>query len=96
MYGLIGKMTATPGRRGELISILLESSAAMPGCLGYVVAEDQEDNDAVWITEIWESRESHQASLELPAVRKAIARARPIIAGFGPGYETRPVGGVGL
>jgi len=30
MYGLIGKMTAAPGKRDELISILLEGVAAMP------------------------------------------------------------------
>ena len=30
MYGLIGKMIAAPGKRDELISILLEGVAAMP------------------------------------------------------------------
>jgi hypothetical protein len=29
-------------------------------------------------------------------VRDAIQRARPIIAGFGPRFETTPVGGHGL
>jgi hypothetical protein len=30
MYGLIGKMIAAPGRRDELIAILLESVTNMP------------------------------------------------------------------
>ena len=33
MYGLIGKMLATPGNRDALATILLEGIAGMPGCL---------------------------------------------------------------
>ena len=68
----------------------------MPGCLSYIVAKDNADADAIWITEVWDSRESHRASLQLPAVRAVIARARPLIAGFDSGTETEPVGGVGI
>ncbi len=96
MHGLIGKMRATPGQRDALIEILLEGTEAMPGCLSYVVAKDPADADAIWITEVWDSRESHRASLRLPQVQAAIARARPIIAGFDSSAETEPVGGVGL
>jgi hypothetical protein len=39
MYGLIVKMTLAAGRREEMIALLKESAAAMPGCLSYVVAE---------------------------------------------------------
>ena len=96
MYGLIGKMTATPGNRDELAAALLEGLNDMPGCLSYIVAEDRENADALWITEVWDSAESHQASLALPQVQAAIARARPVIAGFSDRHETRPIGGVGL
>lgn len=96
MYGLIGKFTAASGQRDALIAILLESIKDMPGCRSYIVAKDESDADGVWITEVWDSKESHDASLKLPAVREAIARARPLIAGFGPSYTTSPVGGAGL
>ncbi len=96
MYGLIGKMRATPGNRDAIIAILLEGTGGMPGCLSYVVATDAGDADAIWITEAWDSKESHAASLKLTAVQQAIARARPMIAGFGERFETVPVGGVGL
>jgi quinol monooxygenase YgiN len=96
MYGLIGKMPVAPGKRDELIAILIEGVAGMPGCLSYVVARDESDADAIWITEVWDSRESHQASLGLPSVQQAIARGRPLIAGFGERFETVPVGGHGL
>ena len=96
MYGLIGKMTAKPGQRDTLQAILLESTNGMPGCLSYVIAQDATDADALWITEVWDSEASHDASLKLPAVQSAIARARPIIAGFSDRVVTKPIGGVGL
>jgi quinol monooxygenase YgiN len=93
---LIGKMTAVDGQRDALIAILLEGIGDMPGCLSYIVAKDPADANAIWITEVWDSAASHQASLSLPAVQQAIARGRPLIAGFGDGVVTEPVGGHGL
>ena len=96
MYGLIGQMKAAPGKRDDLVAILAESTEGMPGCLSYIVAKDAADADALWITEVWTDKESHAASLKLPSVQAAIAKARPIIAGFGHRFETVPVGGVEL
>jgi quinol monooxygenase YgiN len=96
MYGLIGKMKVVSGQRDALSSILLKGLVNMPGCLSYVVARDSTDSDAIWITEVWDSQEHHRASLELPSVQQAIARGRPLIAGFGERFETTPIGGHGL
>ena len=96
MYGLIGKMTAVDGKRDELVAILVEGVAGMPGCLSYIVATEPGDANAIWITEAWDSKASHDASLTLPPVRAAIAKGRPLIASFGSGTVTTPVGGHGL
>lgn len=96
MYGLIGKMTSVPGQREALISILLDSTVNMPGCISYVAARDVTDADVIWITEVWVDEPSHRASLSLPVVQQAIARARPLIAGFAAPTITEPVGGYGL
>lgn len=96
MYGLIGKMLTAPGQRDTVTGILLEGIRDMPGCHSYVVANDPANADAIWVTEVWDSSESHRASLALPSVQQAIARARPLIAGFGERFETQPVGGHGL
>jgi quinol monooxygenase YgiN len=96
MYGLIGKMRAVAGKRDELLSILLEGTGEMPGCLAYIVATDPADADAIWITEVWDSEASHRASLQLPAVRDAISRGRPLIAGFDASTVVTPVGGIGI
>jgi len=96
MYGLIGKMKTMPGQRDALISILLEGVSGMPGCHSYIVAQDPTDPDAIWITEAWDSQESHRASLSLPSVQEAISRGKPLIAGFGERFETTPIGGHGI
>ncbi len=96
MYGIIGKMIAVSGKRNDLISILLEGTKNMPGCISYIIAEDATEDDALWITEVWETQEHHTQSLSLPTVQQAIANGKPLIAGFGERYETSPVGGQGI
>ena len=96
MYGLIGKITTKPGQRDAFAEILLQGINAMPGCLSYVVAKDPKDENALWVTEVWDSKASHDASLALPEVKKAIAAGRPMIAGFGEQTITEPIGGFGL
>ena len=96
MYGLIGKMNAVAGKRDELVRAMLGGTRSMPGCLAYVIALDPDDSDAIWITEVWDSKESHAGSLALPQVKATISVARPLIAGFSNRVETIPVGGHGL
>ena len=96
MYGLIGKMKAQPGRREALAAILLEGTSDMPGCLSYIIANDPTDPDLLWITEVWDSAESHRASLSLPSVQAAIAKGRSLIAGMEGVATTQPIGGYGL
>ena len=98
MYGLQGKMVAKPGQRDTLLGLLLEASRGvpLPGCRLYVVSEVAAEPDAIAITEVWDDRDAHQASLKLERVRALIARARPLIASMGQPVELRPVGGQGL
>jgi quinol monooxygenase YgiN len=93
LYGLIGQMMAQPGKRDELIGYLVAGTGDMPGNLAYLIAKDAGDPNSIWITEVWKDQASHLASLSLPGVREAVAKARPILAGFGTRVETIPVGG---
>src|SRR5690606_15055386 len=79
MYGLIGKIRAAPGKRDEVLTVLLDATGALPGCLSYIVASDPADTSAIWVTEVWTDSASHKASLSLPDVQAAIARAKPLI-----------------
>jgi quinol monooxygenase YgiN len=91
MYGLIVKLTTFPGKREEMIVILKGSAAAMPGCQSYVVATDAADANTLWVTEVWDSQASHDASLLMPVVKAAIPRAQQIVASFEKVAVTRPV-----
>lgn len=86
-------MLVQPGKRDELIEILNDGIREMPGCKSYIIAKDPSDENAIWITEVWESQADHLDSLKLPQVQAAIAKGRPLIAGFGERFETEPVGG---
>jgi len=96
MYGLIVKLTIVPGRRDEMIRILKESAADMPGCFSYVVAKDAADENVLWVTEVWDSAASHDASLSLPAVKNAIPQSKGLVTNFEKIAVTNPVWGVGL
>jgi quinol monooxygenase YgiN len=96
MYGEIGKIIAVSGKRDEVIENILNAISNMPGCLSYIVAKDVSNGDAIWISEVWDSRANHEASLSLPSVKDAIAKNLPLIAGMGDSTITIPVGGHGL
>ena len=93
-YGQIGRIKAAPGQREALAALILAGTAAMPGCLSYVVAADLAEADTLWVFEAWRSKADHDASLALPAVRDTLMKARPLIAGFEPGGTLRILGGL--
>ena len=96
MYGLIGKMTAVPGKREELLWILLGGIGEMPGCLSYVVARDPGQCRCHLDHRSLGQRSQSQGSLSLSAVQTSIKSAMPLIATFNEHIRTEPVGGHGF
>ncbi len=92
MFGLISKITAVDGQRDALSKILFDGTRDMPNNVSYVVAPSTEDENLIWVTEVWADQSSHTASLQLPAVQEAIAVGRPLIAGMERVATTHPVG----
>lgn len=90
-HGFIGKIKAVAGKRAELLSVLTMGDGGMPGCLVYLVAEDVTDPDGLWIVELWDEKASHDASLNLPSVKEAIVKGKPLIAGSEVHIETHPI-----
>jgi quinol monooxygenase YgiN len=96
VWGMIARITTLHGKRDQMISILSESTASLPGCLSYIVAKDLSDEDVLWINEVWDNQASHDESLSLPQVQNAIPRAKPLVADFQKIATLEPVWGVGL
>ena len=97
-FGMYARLVARAGQRDELTAILLRGveGLAAQGCQLYVVNHAPDNADVVWVTEVWESREAHRASLELPETRRAIAEAMPLLTGEFESIELGVVGGLGL
>ncbi len=91
VFGIIGQMKIATGKRSEVIAALFEGTSDMPGNIAYMIAEDLEDENSIWITEVWQTKTDHANSLQLPAVQEAIGKARAHITGFGTRVETKPV-----
>jgi len=99
-YGLHGHLQAKEGKGKELAAILIKASelvSTAKGCKLYVIGTDETKTDAVWITEIWDSKEDHDNSLQIPGVRELIGTAMPLIDGKPDlGQELSILGGFGI
>jgi len=97
-YGYIGSMKARPGCRDDVVSILLSGTDGLraAGCQLYVVSVATDDDDTIWVSEVWDSKEQHDASLQLPQTRAAIGRAMPMLTGEFSSREVTVAGGLGV
>jgi len=94
MFGLIAKLAIVPGRRQDVIDLLVSSTRDMPGCSSYIIARDAADENVLWVTEVWDSQSAHDASLSLRRVQEAVAQVKPLIARFEKIATTDPVTGL--
>lgn len=96
-YCYMGTMRARPGRRDEVVEILLrdQSQLAAVGCHAYVVGVNDEHPDLVYVSELWASKQAHDDSLLLDSTRAAIEAAMPLLTGEFAGNDFGVVGGLG-
>jgi quinol monooxygenase YgiN len=97
-FGYINAIRVRPGHREEVVAILLGGLEGLRqvGCLQYTVAVEPEDEMTIRVTEVWESEDAHEASLQLPGTKEAIARAMPLLTGEFEAVVTEVRGGLGL
>jgi quinol monooxygenase YgiN len=95
-YGYIASMTAKPGCRDDVVAILVSGADGLrqAGCHLYVVSAAATDDVTIWVSEVWRSKEHHDASLQLPETRAAIGKAMPMLTGEFTGQELTVVGGL--
>jgi quinol monooxygenase YgiN len=97
-YGYLGSMRTRYGHRDEVVAILLSGVEGLrsAGCELYLVSVSENDKDVIWVTEVWQSKQHHEASLRLPETEAAIAAAMPLLTGEFTRQELTVVGGLGL
>ena len=93
-FANVGTLGVKPGHRDDVVAILSRPNLGSDdiGCLLYEVGVNDEQPDTVFVMELWESQEAHQASLQLDSVRAAIAEAMPYLSGEMSGSRFTVVG----
>ena len=91
-YAYQGTLGTKPGKRDEIVALLTRRSTDLAGCLLYEVGVNDDEPDSVFVSELWESAEAHQASLQLESVRATIAEAMPLLSGQNAGTAFTVVG----
>jgi len=97
-FGYVNKFTTLAGKREELRTILLRAANALEengDCLQYLISTSTE-SEALYVTEIWTSKQAHDASLESPEVKAVVSQAMPRIASVSNLAEYQIEGGKGL
>jgi len=97
-FGMQAVFFAEKGKGDELADFMLDASktvSKMDGCILYLVQQSLTDNSKVLVTELWESKEYHAASLANQTVRSIIMKAKPIIIGMDHN-PAKYIGGHGL
>jgi quinol monooxygenase YgiN len=97
-YGYIGTMRVKPGHRDEVVATLVGGTEGLraAGCDLYVVGVSDTDKDLIWVNEVWVNKEAHDASLQLPETKAAIAKTMPLLTGEFTSQELDIAGGLGV
>jgi quinol monooxygenase YgiN len=98
-HGMYVRFHALPGRADELVAMLLHgihSFGAIPACELCLVNRAAEDPDVVHVTEVWISREEHEAFAARDDVQAFIKRVHALTAEPPEVTCVQPVGGIGL
>jgi cold shock CspA family protein/quinol monooxygenase YgiN len=97
-YGLHRQLTTRPGNRDAVVAILLHGLKDLKaaGCTLYLVGISESQPDIVCLTEVWVSKEAHDASRNLSIVNQSFAEVRPLLTGDFTTIELSVVGGLGV
>jgi quinol monooxygenase YgiN len=89
MFSVFGRMTALPGRRDELITVLLDGFRAGgddSGLLDYSINTAFDDPDAIWLTQLWADKDTHDATTRSEAVAAVSRQVPALLAGQPEGF----------
>lgn len=95
-YALINKMTTNPGRRQEVIDLMLEAGAPFdddPACLLYLVSAASDDPDVIWVQDLWTDEAAHVAAMSTEEMSGYVKQAMPLLTGMPEQIEVQPSGG---
>jgi quinol monooxygenase YgiN len=82
-YALYTQFVAHPGKGNELVDILKKANdivSAADGCKLYIINTHATDEDCIWVTELWDSEESHAISLTVDGCKELVTGASVLLS----------------
>lgn len=93
------RMVAQPGQGGALADTLLRVADGLrdaPGCELYLVNAAADEDDTVWVTEVWTDEAASDRALSGELGEVGIGEVLALLAGPPELVELTPLGGAGL
>jgi len=93
------RMMAREGQGDRLADTLLKVADGMrdaPGCELYVINTSADEDDVVWVTEVWADEEASDRALNGELGEVGIGDVLELLAGPPELVELTPLGGTGL
>lgn len=81
----------------EFVNILSEAAKSVSnvkGCVLYIVNKDMQNENYIWVTEIWDTKEDHANSLKLPECVTLISKAMPMLDGRPEQIQLEVIAGI--
>lgn len=82
-YTLQTRFVTRQSKGNKLLNILTRlynKIAYVHGCHLYIINQDSENSDHIFVTELWDSPESHAHSQNLSDFQEALLQAGPLLA----------------
>lgn len=82
-HSVYTRFMALPRKGNALIGILMKAHDIVSdadGCRLYIINQDEENPDHIWVTELWDTQEDHAISLTLDGCKELIAEATHLLA----------------
>ena len=93
------RMVARPGRGAALADTLLRVADGLrdaPGCELYLVNASADEQDTVWVTEVWSDAEASDRALSGELGQAGIGEVLELLDGPPELVDLTPLGGAGL
>lgn len=95
-YLLINKIKTKPGKRDEVVELLIKAGKVFDGndaCELYLVSLDKEKENVIWVQDVWKDSESHKRAMSDATMKRYVEKAIPLLEAMPQQFEIEAVGG---
>ena len=99
MIATYGRLISKPGKIDELVDVMRQVAklvANEKGCHLYIINTSSDEENVLWITELWDTQEEHDSSLKAEEIKTVVDQALPLIAEPPEQISLTPIAGKGM